>query len=148
MREEAASLIARFELEPHPEGGWFHRVWQHPEEIDGRPIASMIVYLLGEGERSHWHRIDATEIWHHHAGDPLEILLWPGTGAVDRRVLGHDLARGHEPFVIVPPGVWQAAETLGTHSLVGCTVTPGFVFDGFELAPPGWEPPTSTDDGN
>ncbi|MCX7621495.1 MAG: cupin domain-containing protein, partial [Acidimicrobiales bacterium] len=107
-----------------------------------------IVYLLRAGERSHWHRIDATETWHHYGGDPLELLLWPGAGRPERHVLGHDVAGGQEPFVIVPPGVWQAAATLGTYTFAGCTVTPGFVFEGFELAAPGWEPPPSTDDGN
>ncbi len=148
MRDEAEALLARLELEPHPEGGHFRRVWEHHDAISGRPLASMIVYVLRAGERSRWHRIDATEIWHHYSGDPMEILVWNGRGPIERHVLGDDVLGGHEPFVEVPPGAWQAATSLGAYTFVGCTVTPAFVFDGFELAPTGWEPPASIDDRN
>ncbi len=95
--------------------------------------------MLARGERSHWHRIDATEVWHFYAGAPLRLEM-----AVDARVLrvtlGPDLSAGERPQAIVPTGAWQAAESLGDWSLVGCTVAPGFVFERFELAPPGWRP--------
>ena len=129
------SLIDALGLTPHPEGGWYRRTWVAAAEDGQRPAGSAIYYLLLDGESSAPHRIDATEIWHHYAGAPLRLEIHPGTVT-----LGPDLAAGQRPQAIVPPGVWQAAETTGAWTLVGCTVSPGFTFDGFELAPPGWAP--------
>lgn len=95
--------------------------------------------MLAEGERSHWHRVDAVEIWHWHCGEPLEISVHAG-GETTAHVLGNDLAGGQLPQVIVPQGLWQAARPLGAWTLVGCTVAPAFEFSGFEMAPLGWAP--------
>ncbi len=129
------ALIASLGLVPHPEGGWYTETWRAEAAAGERPSGTAIYFLLAAGQRSHWHRVDATEIWHHYAGAPLRIEMPPAT-----LVLGPDVAAGQRPQAIVPPGAWQAAETTGAWTLVGCTVSPGFTFAGFELAPPGWTP--------
>lgn len=131
-----ADLIDELGLVPHVEGGHWAQTWIGPPAADGRPVGTSIVYLLVAGERARWHRVDATEVWHFHAGAPLTLALWGGTGPVQKRQL-----RSHRPQVVVPAGVWQSASTEGTYTLAGCTVAPGFVDAGFELAPAGWEPP-------
>ena len=130
---ELDDVIAALGLEPHPEGGWFRETWREP-------ATTAIFYLLGAGERSHWHRVDATEIWHFYGGDPLELSVSADGRQVDRHVLGPDLAAGHRPQLVVPAGIWQAARPLGAWTLAGCTVAPAFRFSGFELAEPGWAP--------
>jgi predicted cupin superfamily sugar epimerase len=134
-------LVDHLRLAPHPEGGWFRRTFTHHDVgRDGRPLGSAILYLLAVGERSHWHRIDAVEMWHFHAGDPLVLQMSPDGRRGRTRILGPDPFEGHEPQVVVPAGTWQAARSLGVYSLVGCTVTPAFSERGFQLAPPGWQP--------
>jgi len=134
----AAEIIALLDLKPHPEGGHYRETFRDPREIDGRSVGTAIYFLLAEGESSHWHRVDAGEIWHYHAGAPLELRI---ADPVERRiVLGADLMAGERPQGVVPTGAWQAARSLGTWTLVGCTVAPGFDFAGFEMAPEGWEP--------
>ena len=92
------------------------------------------------GERSHWHRIDATELWHWYAGAALELGISRDSKHAERVKLGNDLAAGEFPQTVVPPYAWQAARSLGAWTLVGCTVAPAFEFSGFELASPGWKP--------
>lgn len=129
---DAADVIRSLELRPHPEGGWFSETWRDPGPAGRRAASTALYYLLRAGERSHWHRVDASETWHFYLGNPLLLeLAATGHGPVERHTLGADLALG---------GVWQAARPLGSWALVGCTVAPGFLFDGFELAPPGWRP--------
>ncbi|WP_246564265.1 cupin domain-containing protein [Ancylobacter sonchi] len=139
---QAADIIARLGLLPHPEGGHFRETFRDPHRLeDGRSASTAIYFLLAAGEVSHWHRVDAVEIWHWHAGAPLRLsLAATDAGPVEALPLGPDLAAGEEPQRVVPRGVWQAAESLGDWTLVGCTVAPGFEFAGFELAPPGWQP--------
>jgi predicted cupin superfamily sugar epimerase len=136
----AADIIRLLELQPHPEGGHYRETFRDTHTIDGKRAASTAIYfLLARGERSHWHKVDAVETWHWHAGAPLRLQIADG----DRRItmmLGPDLAAGQRPQGIVPTGAWQAAETLGDWTLVGCTVAPGFEFSGFELAPKDWSP--------
>ena len=132
--EEIIDLLA---LAPHPEGGRFVETWRAPG--NGRSAGTAIYFLLRAGERSHWHRVDAAEVWHHYAGAPLRLCVSDGTVTDDHR-LGLDLRAGERPQVVVPAGAWQAATSLGEWTLVGCTVSPGFEFTGFELAAPGWEP--------
>jgi len=134
----AADVITLLDLRPHPEGGSYRETFRDPREIDGRSVGTAIYYLLAEGEASHWHRVDAAEIWHFHAGAPLELRMAAGTE--QRILLGPDLAAGERPQAVVPTGAWQAARSLGDWTLVGCTVAPGFDFSGFEMAPEGWEP--------
>lgn len=138
---DAEGIIARLGLAPHPEGGWYRQTWAGPE-VAGRASGTAILFLLKAGERSHWHRVDAAEIWHFHAGAPL-ILSLANTAAGPARELrlGPDVLAGEAVQGIVPAGAWQAARSTGGWSLVGCTVSPGFRFEGFELAPPGFEIP-------
>ncbi|AMN45339.1 protein of unknown function DUF985 [Rhodoplanes sp. Z2-YC6860] len=136
----AEDVIRILELKPHPEGGHYRETFRDSQTIDGTRAASTAIYfLLKRGERSHWHRVDAAEAWHWHAGSPLELQINNGRGAELFR-LGPDLAIGERPQAVVPARAWQAAETLGDWTLVGCTVAPGFRFEGFELAAPGWSP--------
>jgi len=132
-------IIVRLGMAPHPEGGHFVETFRDAKTIDGRPASTAIYFLLKEGESSHWHRVDATEIWHYHAGDPLKLSIAQDDKAIDI-TLGADLARGEHPQGVVPAGAWQAAAPLGAWTLVGCTVAPGFQFETFELAPKGWKP--------
>lgn len=135
----ADDIIASLGLKPHPEGGHYLETFRDAPGADGRARSTAILFLLRNGERSHWHRVDATEIWHYHAGDPLRLEIDDGR----RRTtiaLGPDVLNGEFPQGVVPAGAWQAAETMGAWTLVGCTVAPGFEFKGFELAPPGFDP--------
>lgn len=134
----ADEIIARLGLKPHPEGGHFRETFRAPDK--GRGASTAIFFLLKAGERSHWHRVDADEVWHHYAGASLELSMSrDGTTAHHLR-LGGDFGLGETPQLVVPRGVWQAARSLGNWTLVGCTVAPAFDFAGFELAPPGWRP--------
>jgi uncharacterized protein len=136
----AADIIARLGLEPHPEGGHYRETFRDSRcDADGRAFSTAIYFLLARGERSHWHRIDAIEVWHYYAGAALDLQIADDDG---RRVvrLGSDLAVGERPQAIVPPHAWQAAESSGDWTLVGCTVAPGFEFAKFEMAPAGWQP--------
>ncbi|NRB35556.1 MAG: cupin domain-containing protein [Rhodobacteraceae bacterium] len=135
----AKEIIELLGLAPHPEGGHYRQTWA--AEGDGRPVGTAIYFLLAAGERSQWHKVDATEIWHFHAGAPLELSLSPDeSGPATRHILTGNLSVGL-PQVIVPPHHWQAARSLGDWTLVGCTVSPGFQFDGFTLAPEGFDIP-------
>jgi uncharacterized protein len=136
----AANIIAQLELKPHPEGGYFRETFRDLRlDANGRSVSTAIYFLLARGERSHWHRIDAVEIWHYYAGSPLTLQIADSDGT-RIIILGPDLAAGETPQAIVPAHAWQAAESCGDWTLVGCTVAPGFDFAKFELAPKGWEP--------
>jgi predicted cupin superfamily sugar epimerase len=136
----AADIIARLELKPHPEGGHYRETFRDQcLGADGRAASTAIYFLLARGERSHWHRIDAVEAWHYYAGSALVLEIADNKGRRSIR-LGPDLAAGEVPQAIVPAQTWQAAESCGDWTLVGCTVAPGFDFAKFELAPKSWEP--------
>lgn len=135
----AAEVIALLELTPHPEGGHYRETFRDPREVDGRSVGTAIYFLLAEGERSHWHHVDAAELWHFHDGAPLELEI-ADKGVKRVVILGSDLAAGQQPQGVVPKGAWQAARSTGAWTLVGCTVAPGFDFAGFEMAPHGWSP--------
>ena len=136
----AADIIARLGLKPHPEGGQYRETFRDTRlDGDGRASSTAIYFLLARGERSHWHRIDAVEVWHYYAGSALILEIADDAGRRSVR-LGPDLAPGERPQAIVPAQAWQAAESTGDWTLVGCTVAPGFDFATFELAPKGWEP--------
>jgi predicted cupin superfamily sugar epimerase len=147
----AAEIIRLLDLKPHPEGGHYRQTFRDPltypppQAGEGkmgaaRAASTAIYFLLARGERSHWHRVDAVEIWHWHAGAPLALEIAAAPGQRERITLGNDLAAGERPQGIVPAHAWQAARSLGDWTLVGCTVAPGFEFATFELAPPDWEP--------
>lgn len=137
---DADRIIAELGLSPHPEGGHFRETFRDVATIGGRSASTAILYLLKEGELSHWHRIDAVEVWHWYAGSPLELRLSSDGLETHTHTLGNRLDDRHCPQVIVPRTWWQAARSLGSFTLVGCTVAPGFEFSGFEMAPAGWQP--------
>ena len=138
----AGEVVRRLGLLPHPEGGHFRETFRDVRLVeDARAASTAIYFLLARGERSHWHRIDAVEVWHFYAGAPLVLeTAAHAASAVTRQTLGGDLAAGESPQAIVPAGAWQAAESRGDWTLCGCTVAPGFAFEGFELARAGWQP--------
>jgi predicted cupin superfamily sugar epimerase len=139
-RLTAGEIVALLDLRPHPEGGHFRETFRDSRcDAQGRAAATAIYFLLARGERSHWHRIDAVETWHFYAGDPLRLEIAGGSGIHAVR-LGQDIMAGEQPQAIVPANAWQAAESTGDWTLVGCTVAPGFEFSQFELAPPDWTP--------
>jgi uncharacterized protein len=137
---DADGLIGTLGLQPHPEGGWYAETWRAPVDDGYRVASTGIYFLLQKGERSHWHRVDADELWLFHDGDPLRLSTSVGDGRVEHRVLGRNIEAGQLPQLVVPTRQWQAAEPLGAWTLVSCVVAPGFQFDGFELAPPDWAP--------
>ena len=141
QKPTAAEIITRLDLKPHPEGGHYRESFRDPcVDANGRARSTAIYFLLARGERSHWHRIDAVEVWHYYAGAALNLQIADDGGRRAVR-LGGDLAGGEQPQAIVPPHAWQAAESTGDWTLVGCTVAPGFDFTKFEMAPTGWQPP-------
>jgi len=133
------ALVAGLALEPHPEGGYYREWFRSPlvvQPTDGRlPRAALtaILYLLPEGVRGAWHRVQSDEVWHLYEGGPLELCqVAPETNAVSRVQLGTALV-SHGPVHVVPAGYWQRACSLGAYTLAGCTVGPGFEFDDFEM---------------
>jgi hypothetical protein len=134
---EADRIIAALGLEPHPEGGWYRQTWVGPGEA--RASVTAILFLLKAGERSHWHRVDADEVWIFNAGSPLILSL--GQEVAREVLMGPDVLGGQRVQQVVPSGWWQAARSTGAWTLVTCTVSPGFRFEGFELAPSGFDLP-------
>jgi predicted cupin superfamily sugar epimerase len=130
----ASDIIARLELKPHPEGGYYRETFRDARtDAQGRARSTAIYFLLARGDRSQWHRIDAVETWHYYSGAPLKLQIANDGCAPHTITLGPDVAAGERPQAIVPSGAWQAAETTGDWTLVGCTVAPGFEFANFEL---------------
>jgi len=137
----AADIIRLLDLKPHPEGGHFRETFRDSRSIDGRAASTAIYFLLARGERSDWHRVDAVEVWHFHAGSALTLeIAAHDQGPIERVALGPNLAAAERPQAVVPAHAWQAATSTGDWTLVGCTVAPGFEFSGFTLAPTGWSP--------
>ena len=136
----AAEVARMLDLAPHPEGGFFRETFRDPAEEDGRAQSTAIYYLLGAGDVSAWHRVDAVEVWHWYAGAPLVITISENGHDAAAAHLGADIAGGERPQIVVPRHAWQTATSLGAWTLVGCTVAPGFTFAGFEMAPPDWRP--------
>ena len=145
MSDSAARLIEQLGLVAHPEGGWYRETWRGAPTQQGRAAGTAILFLLRAEEASHWHRVDACELWLWQAGDPLTLRLAASdAGPVREVILGPDVGAGEALQAIVAPGEWQAARPAGEpvhgYSLVSCVVVPGFDFAGFTLAAPGWEP--------
>lgn len=136
MTQTAKSIIDTLNMRPHPEGGWYAETWR--SEIGERPTGTCIYFLLEAGQRSHWHRVDAAEIWHWYAGAAMELHVNAGETSV--QILGPDLTAGQRPQLVVPANAWQSSVPVDGWVLVGCTVSPGFQFETFELAPEGWTP--------
>jgi uncharacterized protein len=139
MTATASEIIDRLALEPHPEGGWYRETWRDRPADGGRGAGTSILFLLEAGQRSHWHRIDAAELWLFQAGGPLRLQTASGAEITEHR-LGPDVIGGDQLQATVAPGQWQAAQALDRWSLVACVVVPAFDFARFELALPGWEP--------
>ncbi|MDM9621505.1 cupin domain-containing protein [Rhizobium sp. S96] len=136
----ADDIIRELSMQPHPEGGWYVQTFR---DTDGgaRGHSTAIYYLLKAGQRSHWHRVhDAVEVWHYYAGAPLALHRAADGSTRETLKLGTDILNGERPQAIIPANWWQSAETLGDYTLVGCTVSPGFEFTSFEMAPADWEP--------
>jgi hypothetical protein len=146
--KETEQIIDLLGLIPHPEGGYYKETFReipklanNQENTKARAHCTAIYFLLTEGQKSHWHRIDATEIWHWYAGSPLALSVCPAQDKIAAtEILGNSLQLGHRPQIVVPANYWQSARSLGPWSLAGCTVSPGFEFDSFELAAPDFEP--------
>ena len=136
----AREVIALLELQPHPEGGCYRETWRDQPEDGGRGAGTAIYYLLEADQISAWHRVDAVEIWHWYAGAPLVLTISPNGHDAESSHIGPQLELGQRPQFIIPKWAWMTAESLGAWTLVGCTVSPAFIFEGFELAPPDWRP--------
>jgi predicted cupin superfamily sugar epimerase len=140
----AASVIRALGLLPHPEGGHYRETWRDPDPPGGRGAGTAILFLLAAGEASHWHRVDAAELWLWHAGAPLALRIAADGSPPAKSRLGPDLAGGAALQAVVPKDAWQAAASEGAWTLCSCVVTPAFRFAGFTLAPPDWEPAPSS----
>ena len=139
--DDAQAIIEQLKLQPHPEGGWYRETWRADAALGERAGATAIYFLLEAGQRSHWHKVDAAELWLWHAGAPLRLLIAADeVGPVIEAPLGPYLASGQAPQRLVPPHHWQSTETTDGWALVSCIVAPGFDFAGFELAAAGWSP--------
>lgn len=137
---DPARVVEILGMTAHPEGGHYVETFRDAPADGSRGASTAIYFLLQAGERSRWHEVDAVEIWHWHAGAPLQLAISEDARTVRRLTLGPDLAAGERPQGVVPVHAWQAARSLGAWTLVGCTVAPAFLFRGFRLAPPDWEP--------
>ncbi|NVK34318.1 MAG: cupin domain-containing protein [Rhodobacteraceae bacterium] len=143
-RMSAEDVVSLLKMQPHPEGGYFAETFRDDlTDENGRAASTQIYFLLPEGIVSRWHKVDAVETWHWYAGAPLTLSISEDGDAVCHIALGNDLAASERPQAIVPRHAWQQAQSRGAWTLVGCTVAPGFQFEGFEMAPDSWEP-TST----
>ncbi len=132
----AQEVIDALKLSPHPEGGYYREVWRDMPPGGGRGAATSILFLLAKGQRSHWHKVDAAELWLWHGGASMALHI----AGQHKLLLGPDLAAGEHLQAVVPANTWQEAECTGNWSLVSCVVAPAFEFAGFELAPKGWKP--------
>lgn len=150
MSPYAQSIVERLHLEPHPEGGWYTSTWRndHIDQVSNRPLASLIYFLLAEGDASAWHKVDADEIWLWHGPAPIVLELggYGDTPAKDpsqlqQITLGSQLTDGGKQdhniqpvgHALVPEGCWQRTIPGQGDGLVSCVVSPGFTFDGFIL---------------
>lgn len=134
-------IVKLLDMQPHPEGGFYVETFRDPvTDASGRAASTLIYFLLPEGVLSRWHKVDAVETWHWYAGAPLELSISPGGIGTTDLALGPDLNAGQRPQAVVPRDGWQQARSLGAWTLVGCTVAPGFRFEGFVMAPKDWQP--------
>ncbi|PSN72625.1 cupin family protein [Corynespora cassiicola Philippines] len=142
---DAQEIIKKLNLSPHPEKGWFIETYRDATTNENNRSYSTAIYYLLEGSvgASHWHRVDATEVWHYYAGAPLKLELAAGDqgkATLSEKILGPDVFEHQNPHVVIDKKVWQRASSLGKWTLVGCTVAPAFTEEGFEMSPPDWNP--------
>jgi predicted cupin superfamily sugar epimerase len=147
MNNTIDDLILKLDLKPHPEGGFFRETYRSAGEIDEssldsqykgkRNYSTCIYFLLTSDNFSAFHRIKQDEIWHFYDGSPIHLHIISELGIYTDHIIGINFKKGEVPQVVVPGGSWFAAEVINTnaYSLVGCTVSPGFSFDDFELKP-------------
>lgn len=140
FRSDAKHIIDSLGMAPHPEGGWYVETFRAPSAPGIRSAVTAIYFLLQAGERSHWHKVDASEIWLWHSGSPIRLRLSFDGQQTETILLGPDITADERPQAVVPIGVWQSAESKGSWSLVSCVVAPAFEFAGFTLAPHNWSP--------
>ena len=140
IESNAAGIISMLGLGPHPEGGFYRETFRDDGAGGARAASTAIYFLLPQGVISRWHRVDAAEVWHWYAGSALDLNIAVPGATVETVRLGNNLSHGERPQAIVPAGVWQQAMSLGAWTLVGCTVAPGFSFDGFEIAADAFAP--------
>lgn len=134
----ADDLIAHYQLSPHPEGGWYRRIYTSSLPVSAgsrqRPAVTSIFYLLRAGETSRWHRVDSDELWHFYGGAPLQLLRADAAfDGVEPLRLGPADQADSSPMHAIAAGAWQAARSTGAYSLMGCSVAPGFAFEDFVL---------------
>ena len=139
MDDEARAWVEALGLAPHPEGGLFRETFRAPLSVRAphgeRSASTAIYFLLPAGSVSAFHRVQSDEVWHHYAGDPLELHTIDAGGAHRVTLLGKEPPR-ILPQHVVPSGTWQAAVPIGNRfTLCGCTVAPGFDFADFEMPP-------------
>lgn len=137
-------LISSLNLQPHPEGGYYTEVYRSEGIIeteddtfpDGRHFSTSIYYLLGSDDQSHFHRIKSDEVWHHYEGSSITIHLLSKSGSYRKLSLGNELEEGQKPQQIVPAETWfgVTVDDPDSYALCGCTVSPGFDFEDFEMA--------------
>lgn len=138
MHPRAAALIKELDLQPHPEGGYYREIYRSTGEVQPlddrstRSALTTIYFLLPEGQQSRWHRVSSDEVWHFYEGEPLDLYWFNGSAPLHHARLSSGMS-GSQPVSVVPAGYWQAARPVGSYSLVGCTVGPGFDFADFEL---------------
>jgi predicted cupin superfamily sugar epimerase len=143
---ESDSIIKQFSLQPHPEGGWYRQTYKSNEEINAealpkrfggnRTFATAIYFLLEKEKFSAFHRIKSDECWHFYLGDPLEIYIIHEKGDLEIVLLGNNFKNGQTLQYVVPANCWFASRPAANseYCFVGCTVSPGFEFEDFELA--------------
>ena len=142
--KSAAYWIEKLNLKPHPEGGYYAETYRsemsaetgHLDMNGKRSFATGIYFLMEDKNFSAFHRIKSDEMWHFYAGDPIEVFYFEKDGSLQRILLGNNPDNGERFQAVVPAGLWFASRPLrgGAFSLVGCTVSPGFDFQDFELA--------------
>ena len=134
MTQDIDRLIAALQLAPHPEGGYYRRIYASQLEVLHagrlRPAMTAIHFLLRQGQHSRWHRVDADEGWHWRQGGPLQLQIFdPENDTLQTLALSAEASA----MAVVPAGHWQRAWTEAPYALVDCTVAPGFVWEGFAL---------------
>ncbi|MBX7152320.1 cupin domain-containing protein [bacterium] len=133
----AEAIIRELNLQSHPEGGSFRETYRSSVEAkttNVRSVCTAIYFLLREGQRSEWHRVKHDEIYHFYYGAPLELMMISPRGEFTRSIFGVNLENGERPQIIIPGNFWQSARSLGAFTLYGCTVSPGFDFQDFEMS--------------
>lgn len=147
MKKRIKDIVDALDLKPHPEGGFYKETYRSQGEINldalgeqysgKRNYSTCIYFMLTSGNFSAFHRIKQDEIWHFYEGSPISLHTISKEGNYQKNKIGNNLDKGEVPQYVVPGGDWFAAEVeeKDSYALVGCTVSPGFDFDDFELTP-------------